>query len=288
MATSAGIIVLLLIAIVAIFGTFFVPLAKNATVVLIQKMPVLLQTLPDYINDVLNNASKMIGLERTFDIGGEFKRYVSEIAMNLPSYVPNFIDTGKTLVYVVIFTLMTPILIFHMLKDWPQIEKTFHTMLTKIAPAAVGDVIEVLNKKLGAYVKGQLLVCCVLSVIYSTSLWIIGADQYMFCGIFSGLISVAPFFGPLLGLFTTLAMSWDEFAFTYQYVATLSAYVVIPLLDSNFLTPRLIGRFTGIKPVWLLFSIGATISILGVAGIFLAVPTAVVMSTVCKEITRKL
>jgi predicted PurR-regulated permease PerM len=207
----AGIIVLLLIAIVAVFGMFLVPLIKNATVVLIQKIPVLSHVLPAYINDVLQNVSRTFGVERTFDIGGEFQRYISEIARNLPSYVPDFLDTGKTLVYVVMFTLMTPILIFYMLKDWPQIEQTFVTLLKKIAPAHIEDIIKKINTKLGAYIKGQLLVCCVLSIIYVPLFLFVGVDQYIFCGLFSGFLAIAPFLGPFLSLLTTLALSYDEF-----------------------------------------------------------------------------
>lgn len=288
MAIAAWITVLLLITIIAVFGAFFVPLAKNATFILIQKMPVLLsQTLPDYMNELLHNIAKVCGVERQFDVGKEFKRYVSEMAMNLPSYVPSFINTGKTLVYIVMFIFMTPMILFYMLKDWPKIEKTFKMLLKKIAPAAVGDVIVVLNAKLGAYMKGQLIVCCILSLMYTTALWMLGADQFVFCGLFSGLMSVAPFFGPFLGLLTTIAMALDDFVSAYQYVSVVGLYIVVPLLDSNFLTPRLIGRFTGIQPVWLLFSIGATISVLGGAGIFIAAPIAVIVSTAFREITRR-
>ena len=68
----------------------------------------------------------------------------------------------------------------------------------------------------------------------------------------------------------------------------VALYLVIPFMDSNFITPRLIGKSTGIQPVWLLFSICACLSILGTVGIFISVPMAVVLSTVCKECVKKL
>jgi predicted PurR-regulated permease PerM len=287
-AVASGIIILLLVAAISVFTTFLVPLAKNATFVLIQKLPILLQTLPDSINELLHNMAQICGIERTFDIGSEFKRYLSEITSNIPSYVPHFIDTGKTLMYIIMFVFMTPMIAFYLLKDWSKIEISFKMLLQKIAPESVGNLIQILNTKLAAYVKGQLLICCILSIIYTATLFFIGADQYVFCGIFSGALSIAPFFGPFLGLLTTLAMALDEFSYTYQYVSTICLYVIVPFIDSNFFTPKLIGRLTGIQPVWLLFSLGATISILGFAGIFIAVPTAVVLSTICKEITKKI
>ena len=116
----------------------------------------------------------------------------------------------------------------------------------------------------------------------------IGVDRYIVCGIVSGLLSIAPFFGPLIGLLTTLATSLDTFSDAYQYALTIILYLLIPFLDSNFITPRFIGKKTGIQPVWLLFSICASVSILGTMGIFISVPMAVILSTACKEFAKKL
>lgn len=285
---SATIIVFFILSIVSILTVFLIPLLKNATIILVQKLPELLQNFPDSINTILHNTASSFGIDRNFDIGTLFKKYLVELTIDWPNHILNFINTGMTLVYIVMFAFMTPIITFYLLKDWEKIEISFNAILDKVAPKSVISVVQSINSKLGAYIKGQLLVCIILSIFYTLSLLFIGVEQYIVCGIFSGILSIAPFFGPFIGLLTTLAMTLDTFAFSYQYILTICLYLAIPFIDSNFITPRFIGKSTGIQPVWLLFSICATVSILGTMGIFISVPMAVVLSTICKEIVKKL
>lgn len=285
---SAGLIITILVSVCIFFGIFLAPLIKNAIIILAQKLPRLLETLPGSINGILHNMAAAIGVEKTFDIGAKFQNYMLELTTEWPNHILNFINTGMTLVYVVMFVFMTPIITFYLLKDWTKIETSLNTILKKVTTKSVIETLHKINTNLGAYIKGQLLVCIILTALYISGLFFIGAREYFVCGCFSGFLSFAPFFGPFIGLLTTLAMSLDDFSFTYQYVMTCSLYVIIPFIDSNFITPKLIGKRTGIQPFWLLFSICATVSVLGTVGIFISVPMAVVLSTVCKEIVKKL
>lgn len=285
---SAGIIVLGLISLVSLFAIFLAPLLKNATLVLMQKLPDMLRSLPEYINDNLHSLALTFGIEKTFDVGSVFNKYLSELASSLPNHIFSFIDTGMTLVYMVMFVFMTPIITFYLLKDWSKVETSFDSILKKFTSPTFVAIIQSINSKLGCCIRGQLIVCLILSGFYTMGLLYIGVDRYIVCGIVSGLLSIAPFFGPLIGLLTTLATSLDTFSDAYQYALTIILYLLIPFLDSNFITPRFIGKKTGIQPVWLLFSICASVSILGTMGIFISVPMAVILSTACKEFAKKL
>ena len=284
---SAIIIVLGLIACVSLFTVFLAPLLKNATMIIIQKLPIMLRELPSYMNENLHRLFSIFGIERSFDTGAIFNEYLSKFALNLPKHIFGFIDTGMALMYVVMFAFMTPIITFYLLKDWEKVENSFVSLLNKCASPSVISVLHPINSKLGAYCKGQLIVCLILACAYSLGFLFIGVEKYIVCGLISGMLAVAPFFGAIIGLITTLATSLDCLS-SYQYVMVVALYLVIPFMDSNFITPRLIGKSTGIQPVWLLFSICACLSILGTVGIFISVPMAVVLSTVCKECVKKL
>ena len=285
---ASSIIVLGIISFLIIFSIFLIPLLKNAMLIIAQKSPAIVREIPEYLNTNLHAIFSIIGIQKEFDVGAIFNEYISAFAINLPRHILGFIDTGMTLIYLIMFVFMTPILTFYLLKDWEKIENSFAVLLRKITSNSVIYVLSQVNIKLGAYIRGQLIVCLILSIIYSTGLFFIGVDRYIVCGIISGMLAIAPFLGSILGLITTLATSLNGLHCAYQYVAIIAIYLVIPFVDSNFITPRFIGRSTGIQPVWLIFSICACVSILGTAGIFISVPMAVIISTVCKEIVKKL
>ena len=179
---------------------------------------------------------------------------------------------------------MIPILTFYMLKDWDKIESFFETIFSKINKPKWITVFSKINKKLGDYVKGQLLICSILACLYSVIFSFLGISVSIECGVFTGMLSFIPFFGPFIGCLTTLSAMVSDVSQSYQYIAIILSYLIIPIIDSNFLTPKLIGAKTGIPPVWLLFSIFSMVSILGTIGIIIAVPLSIVLSTICKEI----
>jgi predicted PurR-regulated permease PerM len=284
---ASGIIVIILIAFLGLFVIFFIPVLKNSTVIIVQKLPILLQSLPNSVNSFLSGACAMVGLDRQFDIEASLQNYISEITTAWPSYIVRIIDTSMAMFHSLIFVIMIPIIVFHLLRDWDKITISIQSILKKIASQTVITALSRINTNLGAYVRGQFSVCCILTIVYSTGLFFLGLDEYVICGILSGFLAFAPFFGPVIGFSTTLVMAIDNFTTIHQYILMCCLYTIIPLLDSNIMTPKLIGKSVGIQPVWLLFSICAAISVLGVAGIFISIPVAVILSTICKELVKK-
>lgn len=287
-ALSSGIFVLALISAFVFFMIFMVPLLKNTVLLLINKLPKIMSSLPALFDDSIQKFLNLLGISKTITLESELEKYFSTFTSDLPTYLFNFLNTGVTLVYIIMFAFMTPILTFYLLKDWNKIEEYSKKIIDRLSSKTAKNIFLNINSVLGQYVKGQLTICCLLSVFYCLGLCFIGTKEFIVCGLISGILAFAPFFGPLLGFITTLTMSIDDFNFSYQYLLLCCIYVTIPFLDSNFITPRLIGRKVGIHPFWILFSICATVSLLGTIGIFISVPVAVTLSTVCKEFAKKL
>lgn len=280
---TSGICIFLLIALFSFFTVVIGPIIKDCFILLVKKLPLIIESIPGIIKFICEK----------LHIPGEITSenlaasYSSEIASALPEYILNFLNTGVTLIYSAVFIIMTPIITFYLLKDWDKINQSFHNMIDNNPKHDIFlRVIQKININLLAYLKGQLIICFILAVLYTTSLYFIGIKEYIACGILSGFLSFAPFFGPFLGFITSITVSIDEFETLSQYIITGCVYLVIPFIDSNFITPKLIGSRTGIKPFWILFSICAATSAFGTIGVFIAVPLAVFCSTIIKEISR--
>ena len=282
---SAGFILSFIISIFSIIFIFLIPLVQNAILILLKKLAIILNTSSaDSINEFVQNILLKFGINKSIDVGTGIQNYINDTIHNVPKYLYNFINKGKSIVYTAIFMGMTPIITFYLLKDWNKVSMCFIMILRKFTSNKFIDLLININTKLGDYIKGQLLICCILSVIYFIGLKIIGVNEYIVCSIFSGFISIAPFFGPCIGLAITLAMSLNDFVYSYQYFLTIGLYILVPFIDSNFITPKLIGDKLGIHPFWMLFSICASMSTLGTPGIFLSIPITVIFTTIFKVI----
>jgi predicted PurR-regulated permease PerM len=216
------------------------------------------------------------------------ERYSIEIAKAVPAYLINILNTGATILYSTVFVIMTPIVTFYLSKDWDKINKSFYSIIRKYTESkTVEIVIQKINRNLILYVNGQLTICTILAIFYTIFLFFVGVKEYIACGILSGFLSFAPFIGPCIGFAITIAVSVDCLQTIMQYILITALYVSVPFVDSYFLTPKLIGHKVGIKPFWILFAVSASTSILGTIGVFLAMPLAVIFSTILKEVYSK-
>ena len=80
---SSIIIVLGLIAFVSLFTVFLAPLLKNATMIIIQKLPIIIRELPAHINENLHSLFAILGIDRSFDTGAIFNEYLSKFYFHI-------------------------------------------------------------------------------------------------------------------------------------------------------------------------------------------------------------
>lgn len=280
---SSLIIVILLTSVCVLFGIYIIPLIKDSAVILLSKLPMALEKFPNFIDSI----AVALHMDK-LNISNVLERYIIQFGQALPHHIVRFLNTGITLMYIVIYAVMTPILTFYLLRDWHKIELYVSLTLKKFASGTVIQTAEQINRNLGQYIIGQLCVCLTLSCIYIIALCVVGIENFIICGIFSGIMAFAPFFGALISFITTISISADNLINISQFIFIAAIYLIIPFVDANFITPRFIGKRVGIQPFWLLFSICATVSIIGTFGIFVSVPMAIILSTVCKNMIKSL
>jgi predicted PurR-regulated permease PerM len=125
---------------------------------------------------------------------------------------------------------------------------------------------------LGVYLRGQLLLCVILSALYALAFWAIQVSYWYVVGVLGGLASVIPSIGSLipLGLAALILVFSD--APGSRYLLLLGVWLIIQGLEFFLLLPRLIGRPLGLKELPVLAALLLGSLIFGPVGLLLAVP----------------
>lgn len=171
----------------------------------------------------------------------------------------------------------------YLLNDYDRIVAQAHDLVPPRHRVKVGNVMGRVDTQLRAFMRGQLMVCVCLGVMYCLGLWIFNVPFALFLGLFGGAVSVVPYLGFILTigpalLFTLLAHGVD-----YHIAGVLATFVVAQTLESNFLTPRVVGSQVGLGPVWVILAVMVFGSTLGFVGMLLAVPIAAVIKVLAEE-----
>ncbi len=76
-------------------------------------------------------------------------------------------------------------------------ERLVLSLLPREKRRTVRDAWSLIDAKLGAYVRGQLLLVCFVATVLSFAFWLIGMPFWLLVGIFAGLVELIPVVGPL-------------------------------------------------------------------------------------------
>ncbi len=148
----------------------------------------------------------------------------------------------------------------------------------------VRDTWELIDAKLGAYVRGQAVLIVLVGTVLSIAFWAIGLPYWILVGAFAGIVEVVPVIGPLaagaLAVGVGLTVSWQT------ALAAGLAVLVVRLLEDYLVIPRLLGDAVGLTPLVVLVSVTACGLLFGGFAVILAIPLAAVLATLIDVIVR--
>ena len=153
---------------------------------------------------------------------------------------------------------------------WSQFVKfIFKSHLYEIFSGYMDDV----NAVVSSFIRGQLLDALIVGILSSIALYIVGLDFAVFVGMTSGLFNIIPYFGPLIGSVLAVVVGLLSGSLNKAVLAVI-ALVIVQQIDSNILSPKIVGNSVGLHPVFVMLAIIIGGSCFGIWGMLIAVPVA--------------
>ncbi|MDQ3777775.1 MAG: AI-2E family transporter [Actinomycetota bacterium] len=148
----------------------------------------------------------------------------------------------------------------------------------------VRDTWDLIDLKLGAYVRGQALLIVLVASVLSLCFWAIGLPFWLLIAIFAGIVEIVPVIGPLTAGALAVGVGLTE-----SLGVALAAGVivlVVRLLEDYLVIPRVLGDAVGLSPLVVLTSVAAATLLFGEFAVLLAIPLAAVAATLFDVIVR--
>lgn len=146
------------------------------------------------------------------------------------------------------------------------------------------DTWDLIDLKLGAFVRGEALLVLLVGTLLSIAFWAIGMPYFILIGAFAGLVEIIPVIGPLaagvLAIGVGLTVSW------HVGLAAGICVLVVRLLEDYLIVPRVLGGSVGMSPLLVLVSVTAVGIVFGGFAVILAVPLVAVLVTVVEVVVR--
>lgn len=200
------------------------------------------------------------------DIGG----LLSRVAIQLT-------ESGQTLVAIMSFVLLVPVVTFYLLRDWDDLVSRLHDLLPRRYEKVVSSLARECDQVLGEFLHGQLLVMLGQGILYSIGLWIVGLEFALLIGMLAGVVSFVPYLGVIVGLVVAGIAAFMQFQDVIHLVYVAIVFGVGQAVEGMVLSPLLVGDRIGLHPVAVIFAVMAGGQLFGFIGILLALPVAAVI-----------
>lgn len=153
----------------------------------------------------------------------------------------------------------------------------------------VRDVLGDLAGTLRSWIVGQLFAMFVLGVLTMIGLYALRVPYPITFGVFTGLVAIVPFFGSLLSttlpaLFVLNGTGIWGFGPVAHSVFVILLGTVIHIAEANVVAPLVMAKKVDLPPVLTVMAVLITGTLLGPAGLLIAVPTLAVIMVVVRRI----
>ena len=256
-----------------------------------QQIVTLVHSLPGYrdwfVGTALPWVEQRTGLEilswldpeRLFTLIREHWDRAGGIAATVLGYLSR---SGFALLGLLANIVLLPVLTFFFLRDWDLLVARVGLLVPRDHADTVRTLARESDAVLGGFLRGQFLVMLILGVLYAIGLWGVGLDLGILIGIVAGLLTFVPYLGPasivVFGGIAALVQFGD-----WQHLAGVAVvFTVGQIIESYWLTPKLVGDRIGLHPMAVIFSVMAGGTLFGFLGMLLALPVAAVANVLLR------
>jgi predicted PurR-regulated permease PerM len=181
------------------------------------------------------------------------------------------------LILTILGFLIIPVYLFYLLADLPQLKIFLESFIPERFRCTYNEKLSEVDRVLAGFIRGQLLVCAILAVLYSIGLYFIGIDLAIAIGTLAGAAFIIPYVGTIIGIVLSVVMALLKFHDILHPLLCLGWFGLVQSLEGMVITPRIVGNTVGLHPLVILVVLLIGGQLFGLMGMLLAVPVSAVL-----------
>lgn len=245
---------------------------------LLQQIERLVNQFPNYLMEAEKVVEHLVEDTRYGEIFHEasdmFTLWMRQASTNAEGYLRNIIFGAttifSTITHGLLLMLTVPIITFFLLKND---QKFIHYFLSIFPPKHrqdIKEVIRTMDHQVGAYLKGQLIVCIIIGSLTFFGFLLIGMPFSGSLAFVVGVTAIIPYIGPIAAFFpcAVIALMTSPIMFFQLCIV----WVVVQLLNGELIEPQVMGRHMVIHPVTIIFVLWIMGELFGLFGLIFGIP----------------
>lgn len=272
-----------------LFLTFLLFLLFGLLPIVTKQLTQLVQQLPDYIargqallKQLPQHYPQLVS-EETINV------IISQLGQEAAGYSQQVLSWSLSslgsLLTMVIFLVLLPVLVFFFLKDKELMLHWVAGYLPKERSLAT-TVWNEAEAQVANYVRGKVSEIFIVGSVTYITFMILDLQYAALLATLVGFSVLIPYIGAAVVTFPIALIAYFQFGWAWGFGHIMIAYAVIQALDGNLLVPLLFSEVVNLHPVAIILAILFFGGLWGFWGIFFAIPLATLVQAVMRSWPR--
>lgn len=214
--------------------------------------------LPDHLRSFLRTVPTRIQAWIT--------RYAAQISTDVLPAIMSFVA-------VLALFVIIPVAAAYMTAEAEAIKRTALAMLPRRARLRAARIITDMDRVVGGFIRGQLLVAGIVGTLVTVLLLGLRVPYAVLIGVFAGVVDVIPYIGAIAGWLPAFFISYMTNGLP-NAVAVSIGIIAINQLEGHIVIPNVVSRTVMLTPLSVMLSLLLAGEVLGLPGLLIAVPAA--------------
>lgn len=262
------------------FAAVFLLICLNIFPALLQELDELADLLPEYTERTVLLLEGLEDRWKRFAIPPSVRGAIDENIRGLQSMLAQRLEKLAlfmlSVIGRIIGLLLVPLFTFYFLRDSDYIKNKLLLKIPRSLRREMEQTLADVNKTLGAYLRGIIVVSLAVGGMLYLGLLILGVEFALFLGILNALLNIIPYFGPLIGAVPVVIIALLQSSSLAGKAILL--IIIVQQVESQLITPRVFGHQLGFHPLVVVIALLLGGIYLGFFGLVFIIPlTAVIL-----------
>jgi len=267
----------------ALFFILFIPILWKEILSLNEYLPNLSRRVHEF-TDEAQKWFRKIGMPEGLRF--QIEQYLDGIQRDFFDFIGKIFERMVNGAIRITELFIVPVLSFYFIKDRDYFKK----IMTELIPIKWRkDVFKTLRKIhliLNQFIRGELIIVAIVSILATIGFLIIQLPYAVILGIGCGIFEFIPYAGPWLGAIPAVLIAFLNSP--SKALWTIITVLIVQQLEGNFITPKIMSTQVELHPVFIILSLWIGGSLFGIMGMFLAVPTVLILRVSLKDLYLKI
>jgi len=238
-------------------------------------VPPLVEQTANFVN-ILPTYMENIGLSTS--IGEQvFEQTISQLGsvpVQLAKFTASLFSNVLGVITVLVFA-------FYLLIARDKLDDQLVFLFGEEKKKKVGKTIDILERKLGGWARGELVLMASVGTLTYLGLVLLGIPHALPLGILAGLLEIIPYIGPILAAIPVIIIGLS--ISPWMGMATAIFVFLVQQLENYLLVPKIMQKSVGVNPIVTLIALSIGFRIAGVAGVIISVPLLITIQVIMKQ-----